>query len=134
MPLKSSTRWKPEDDKRLLELIAGGMTPMRAANVLRRSLGSIETRLTVLRARAALGANVPTTSTYARWTEEDDRRLIALRDAGRPAFLIATSLDRTLSAVTSRLYVLRRGPPKIKGRSNLASKADQKVTTRKTNW
>ena len=113
MPLKSSTRWKPDYDERLLELIAGGMTPMRAANLLCRSLGSIETRLTVLRARTALGPNVPTTSSYAKWTEEDDRRLIELRDEGRPAALIATSLGRSMSAVTTRLYVFRRGPPKI---------------------
>ncbi len=117
MPLRSFTRWRPEDDKRLLELITGGTTPVRAANALRRSLGSIETRLTVLKARAALGDNAPTISSNAKWTCEDEKRLLELNDAGTPTFVIAATLHRSLSAVSSRLYLLKartaeeQGPP-----------------------
>ena len=107
MPLRSFTRWRPEDDKRLLELITGGTTPVRAANALRRSLGAIETRLTVLKARAALGDNAPTIGSNAKWTREDEKRLLELKDAGQPTFEIAIALGRSISSVTSRLYLLK---------------------------
>lgn len=91
------------------------MTPVRAANALRRSLGSIETRLTVLKARAAFGDSAPTIRSNARWTDEDQKRLIELKDAGRPAFLIATALGRSTSAVASRLYLLKARDAEDKG-------------------
>jgi hypothetical protein len=42
------------------------------------------------------------------WTEEDDRRLLQLRDQGLSTIKIGVTLKRTTKAVTSRLSVLRR--------------------------
>ena len=53
------------------------------------------------------------------WTEEDDRRLLELKDQGLSTIKIGLSLKRTTKAVSSRLSALRRrkktdqagGPP-----------------------
>jgi hypothetical protein len=42
------------------------------------------------------------------WTEEDDRRLLQLRDQGLSTIKIGVTLKRTTKAVTSRLSILRR--------------------------
>jgi hypothetical protein len=42
------------------------------------------------------------------WTEEDDRRLIEFRAAGRSALSMAVALRRSASAVKGRLSVLRK--------------------------
>jgi hypothetical protein len=44
---------------------------------------------------------------YRRWTQEDDRRLLELRAAGRSAISISAALRRSRGAVISRLSVLR---------------------------
>jgi hypothetical protein len=42
------------------------------------------------------------------WAEEDDRRLLQLRDQGLSTIKIGVTLKRTTKAVTSRLSILRR--------------------------
>jgi hypothetical protein len=42
------------------------------------------------------------------WTEEDDRRLLQLKDQRLSAIKIGVTLKRTTKAVTSRLSILRR--------------------------
>jgi hypothetical protein len=44
---------------------------------------------------------------YRRWTQEDDRRLLELRAAGRSAVSISAVLKRTVGAVQGRLSILR---------------------------
>jgi hypothetical protein len=41
------------------------------------------------------------------WTEEDDRRILQWRAAGRSTISIAAAVKRTASAVNARLAVLR---------------------------
>jgi hypothetical protein len=42
------------------------------------------------------------------WTDEDDRRLLELRAAGRSALSISVALRRTASAVAGRISILRQ--------------------------
>lgn len=42
-----------------------------------------------------------------KWTEEDDRRLLQLRSAGKSALLIGLALRRSSSAIEGRLGVLK---------------------------
>ena len=42
------------------------------------------------------------------WTEEDDRRLLQLREQGLSTIKIGVTLKRTTKAVTSRLSILRK--------------------------
>jgi hypothetical protein len=44
---------------------------------------------------------------YRRWTQEDDRRLLELRAAGRSAVSISAVLKRTVGSVLGRLSILR---------------------------
>jgi hypothetical protein len=54
MAKNSSTRWTPEDDKRLLELYAAGTSRMSIAAALRRSVKSTPSRLyTLTKAKTA---------------------------------------------------------------------------------
>ena len=41
------------------------------------------------------------------WTEEEDRRLLELHDAGRSALSIAAALKRSKAAVQTRISKLR---------------------------
>ena len=45
---------------------------------------------------------------YAKWTAEEERRLLELRAAGRSAGEIAKLLSRTSASVSSRLTRLTR--------------------------
>ena len=51
------------------------------------------------------------------WTEEEDRRLLELRQCGRTSISIAAKLKRTVKAVNARLSFLRRaeGGHKVQG-------------------
>ena len=42
------------------------------------------------------------------WTEEEDRRLLELRQCGRTSLSVAAKLKRTVKAVNARLSFLRR--------------------------
>jgi hypothetical protein len=42
-----------------------------------------------------------------KWTEEDDRRLLQLRSAGRSTLSIGLALKRSTSAIEGRLGVLK---------------------------
>jgi len=43
------------------------------------------------------------------WTEEDDRRLLEMRAAGKSSISIAAKLKRTPRAIDGRMSVLRKG-------------------------
>jgi hypothetical protein len=45
--------------------------------------------------------------TGARWTDEEDQRLLALRATRKPIPLIAKKLQRTETAVWDRLLILK---------------------------
>jgi hypothetical protein len=48
------------------------------------------------------------TSKFHRWTEDEERRLLELRQAGKSNRLIAKILSRTEVAVANRLELLRK--------------------------
>ena len=43
-----------------------------------------------------------------KWSEEEDRRLLELRTAGKTLVQIAKELNRTESSVAARIVVLKR--------------------------
>jgi DNA-binding NarL/FixJ family response regulator len=43
-----------------------------------------------------------------KWSEEEDRRLLELRTAGKTLIQIAKELNRTESSVATRIVVLKR--------------------------
>jgi hypothetical protein len=43
-----------------------------------------------------------------KWSEEEDRRLLELRTAGKTLIQIAKELNRTESSVAARIVVLKR--------------------------
>jgi hypothetical protein len=50
---------------------------------------------------------------YRRWTDDDDRRLLEMRAAGKTLKKIAKDLKRTEAAVASRAVFLKgRGTPR----------------------
>lgn len=57
------------------------------------------------------------------WTEEDERRLLALKAAGRSAVSISAALKRSAGAVEGRLSVIRT-------RQRMVKKADEAVGSR----
>lgn len=44
---------------------------------------------------------------HSRWTDDEDRRLLEWKAAGKSSVYIGTKLRRTAVAVQQRLYVLR---------------------------
>lgn len=65
------------------------------------------------------------------WTEAEDQKLMQLLTQGKSERLVASALARTLSAVSSRLYVLRTQakPPSSDENSPAAACADRKSWT-----
>jgi len=57
------------------------------------------------------------------WTDEDDRRLLELKDAGRTPISIAMSLRRTRAACNARMHKLRNGEAKAAQPSGLNTMA-----------
>jgi hypothetical protein len=51
MGVKRNRRWTEEDDRRLLELRAGGRSAVSISAVLKRSVGAVEGRLSIIRSR-----------------------------------------------------------------------------------
>ena len=51
MGVKRNRRWTEEDDRRLLELRAGGRSALSISTVLKRSVGAVEGRLSIVRSR-----------------------------------------------------------------------------------
>ena len=50
-----------------------------------------------------------------KWSPEDDRRLLELKEAGAPLAVIAEELKRTQSAIDSRTNVLKnRADPALR--------------------
>jgi DNA-binding NarL/FixJ family response regulator len=57
-----------------------------------------------------------------KWTDEEDKRLFALRAAGKSNVMIAAALRRTESSVVGRIYVLRKRATNGKQMAGLSSR------------
>jgi DNA-binding NarL/FixJ family response regulator len=112
VPVNSNKRWTPEEDKRLLELQAAGKSNVSIAAALRRSIGSVLGRLSILKVREKFISNSDATQSMAplrkRWTLDDDKRLLALRAKGASFGEIANALERTEAAIEQRAHTLKR--------------------------
>jgi DNA-binding NarL/FixJ family response regulator len=112
VPVNSNKRWTPEEDKRLLELQAAGKSNVSIAAALRRSIGSVLGRLSVLKVREKFVRNSDATQSMPpprkRWTLEDDKRLMELRAEGASFYEIANALERTEAAIEQRAHTLKR--------------------------
>ena len=42
-----------------------------------------------------------------KWTEEDDRRLLEMKAAGKSTFAIAAAFKRSLGSIKGRLHLLK---------------------------
>jgi DNA-binding NarL/FixJ family response regulator len=108
MARNSNERWTPEEDKRLLKLRADGKSSILIAAALRRSLGSVQGRIYLIRRRAAGDANVtPSDRTRTTWSLADEQRLSEMNAAGASVSEIATAMDRTEAAIENRIHLLK---------------------------
>jgi DNA-binding CsgD family transcriptional regulator len=112
VPANSHNKWTPEEDKRLLKLKAAGKSSFLIAAELRRSVGAVHGRLSLLKAieRFASNSNAiqPTPGRRRRWTPDDDKRLMELRAKGASFNEIANALGRTEAAIEQRAQTLKR--------------------------
>jgi hypothetical protein len=111
VPANSNKKWTPDDDKRLLELQAAGKSNFLIAAELRRSVGAVYGRLSVLKAKERFtsnsGAPLSTPPLRKRWTLDDDKRLMELKAKGTSRYEIARVLGRTEAAIEQRTHTLR---------------------------
>jgi DNA-binding NarL/FixJ family response regulator len=72
-----------------------------------------------------------------RWTDEEDKRLLALRAARKSSVVIAAALRRSEASVVGRIYVLKKraaagsdvaGPPSINKGSEWSPADEQRLT------
>jgi hypothetical protein len=113
VPANSNNKWTPEEDKRLLELQAAGKASFSIAAELRRSVGAVHGRLSVLKARERFPSNSeaapqPMPPLRKRWTLDDDKHLMELRAKGASFNKIANALGRTEAAIEQRAHTLKR--------------------------
>jgi DNA-binding NarL/FixJ family response regulator len=112
VPANSNNKWTPEEDKRLLELQAAGKSSFSIAAELRRSVGAVHGRLSVLKTRERFASNSDATQSMPplrkRWTLDDDKRLMELRARGASFNEIANALGRTEAAIEQRAHTLKR--------------------------
>src|ERR1700730_17106713 len=95
----SHNKWTPEEDKRLLKLRAAGKSSFLIAAELRRSVGAVQGRLSILKTIFASNSNaIQPTPGRRRWTPDDDKRLMELRAKGASFNEIANALGRTEAA------------------------------------
>jgi DNA-binding NarL/FixJ family response regulator len=114
MARNSNDRWTPEEDKRLLKLRADGKSNILIAAALRRSLGSVQARIYLI--RAAGGAKVtPTDSKKTTWGLADEQRLAEMKAAGASVSEIATAMKRTEAAIENRIHVLKYRVSQLEG-------------------
>jgi hypothetical protein len=113
MARNSNEKWTPDEDKRLLKLRADGKSNLLIAAALRRSLGSVQGRIYLIRRRAAGGGNViPTDRKRTTWSLADEQRLNEMNAAGASVPDISAAMKRTESAIENRIQVLKhRGGP-----------------------
>ena len=52
-------------------------------------------------------------NTNSKWTDDDERRLLALKATGKSNFVIANVLRRTAAGVEQRLHILKNRAHKI---------------------
>jgi hypothetical protein len=108
MARNSNERWTPAEDKRLLKLRADGKSNLLIAAALRRSLGSVQGRIYLLRKRAADGAKVaPADRKRTTWSPADEQRLIDLKGTDASVSEIATAMKRTEAAIENRIHLLK---------------------------
>jgi DNA-binding NarL/FixJ family response regulator len=108
MARNSNERWTPAEDKRLLKLRADGKSNLLIAAALRRSLGSVQGRIYLLRKRAAGRAKAaPADRKRTTWSPADEQRLSEMNAAGASVSEIATALNRTEAAIENRIHVLK---------------------------
>jgi hypothetical protein len=111
VPANSNNKWMPEEDKRLLKLQAAGKSSFLIAAELRRSVGAVHGRLSVLKAIESFASNsnaIRPTPGRRRWTPDDDERLMELRAKGASFNEIANALGRTEAAIEQRAHTLKR--------------------------
>jgi hypothetical protein len=112
VPAKSNNRWTPEEDERLLDLQVAGKSSFAIAAEFRRSVGAVQGRLSVLKARKRFAGNSDATQSMPplrkRWTVDDDKRLMELRAKGASLNEIANVLGRTEAATEQRAHTLKR--------------------------
>ena len=111
MPANSNDKWTPEEDKRLLKLRAAGKSSFLIAAELRRSVGAVQGRLSILKAWERFARNSDATQSTPRrkrWTLDDDKRLMDLRAKGASFNEIANALGRTEAAIEQRAHTLKR--------------------------
>jgi DNA-binding CsgD family transcriptional regulator len=110
VPVNSNNKWTLEEDKRLLELQAAGKSNFLIAAALRRSIGSVHGRLTVLKAKETFASNSDATRSMPRrkrWTLDDDKGLVELMAKGASPNEIANTLGRTGAAMKNRAHTLK---------------------------
>jgi Myb-like DNA-binding domain len=107
-----NNQWTPEEDRRLLDLQAAGKSSFLIAAELRRSVGAVHGRLSVLKARERFATNSDATQAMPplrkRWTLDDDKRLLEMRAKGASFNEIANALGRTEAAIEQRAHTLKR--------------------------
>jgi Myb-like DNA-binding protein len=116
VPANSNNKWTPEEDKRLLKLQAAGKSSFLIAAELRRSVGAVHGRLSLLKAierkaieRFASNSNAtPPPPGRRRWTPDDDKRLMEFRAKGASFNEIANAIGRTEAAIEQRAQTLKR--------------------------
>jgi DNA-binding CsgD family transcriptional regulator len=95
-------KWTPEEDARLLELIAAGKTSRSIAMDLKRAKTSIDDRSLTLQ-------KLPQRRMRGRpWKRAEDEQLLKMVEAGILAAAIAEKLRRTREAIYSRIQFHER--------------------------
>ena len=99
--MKSS--WSPADEQRTIDMRNGGADDAEIARALGRTVVSVQTRLSRLRARGSVMAtriNVP-------WTEERNTLVVGMLDAGSTFAQIACALGLSIESVRNNVLLLR---------------------------
>jgi hypothetical protein len=112
-------RWTPEEDERLLDLIAAGKSWTLISGMLKRSMKSVKLHAKTLR---LVGAKSPIARSVAEgeremtsprpagrpWTPAEDAQLLALLESKMDRPSIARKLKRTVSAIAKRRDILNK--------------------------
>jgi Myb-like DNA-binding domain len=122
-------RWTPEEDERLLDLIAAGKSWTLISGILKRSTKSVKLHAKTLRLVGAKKARLPEEWTEGEremigprpagrpWTRADDDALRALLDSGMKGAEIARKMKRTVGAIRTRMSHFKNcaSSPKARG-------------------
>lgn len=94
-------RWTFDEDRRLLDLIEAGKSPVFVAGALKRTTQSILNRARKL-TKIGNDLNGAFTKKIPRWTLEEDKRLRRLAEEGRSAEVISERTKRSIDSVLAR--------------------------------